>query len=64
MGGLGAAAEIVKVNPAAVLIVSSCYSNNPVLFRHRDYGFPGALVKPFQVEGLVIVLLQAVGKHA
>jgi len=64
MGGLDAAAEILKMDPAAVLIVSSGYSNNPALSWHRDYGFSIALVKPFQMEELVMVLAQAVGKTA
>ena len=42
-------------------IVSSGYSNDPVMGRHREYGFCGVLVKPFQVAGLGAVLHEVLG---
>jgi len=52
MGGLEAASRILAIDPSAKLIVSSGYSNDPVLANHRKYGFVASLVKPFRVEDL------------
>ncbi len=52
MGGKYAAAEILKINPAAKLIVSSGYSNDPVLAHYSDYGFSEVLPKPYRRKEL------------
>jgi PAS domain S-box-containing protein len=53
MGGKEAARIILDTDPNAVLIVSSGYSNDPVIADFRQYGFRGAVVKPFSVTTLV-----------
>jgi signal transduction histidine kinase len=53
MGGKEAARLILEIDPNAVLIVSSGYSNDPVIANFRQYGFRGAVVKPFSVTTLV-----------
>jgi DNA-binding NarL/FixJ family response regulator len=53
MGGKEAARLILEFDPNAVLIVSSGYSNDPVIANFRQYGFRGAVVKPFSVTTLV-----------
>jgi two-component system, cell cycle sensor histidine kinase and response regulator CckA len=35
-----------------VLIVSSGYSSDPVIANHRQYGFSGAISKPFDADTL------------
>jgi CheY-like chemotaxis protein len=52
MGGREAAARILEMDPRAVLVVSSGYSNDPVSAHFRDYGFSGAIPKPFDVRQL------------
>ena len=52
MGGKEAAASIRDIDPGAVLIVSSGYSDDPVTARYRDYGFDGTIPKPFSVGEL------------
>lgn len=47
MGGKDAAGHILEIDPDAVLIVSSGYSNDPVIANFRQFGFKGAVVKPF-----------------
>lgn len=59
MGGLEASAVIRALDPAAVLIVSSGYSNDPVLSDFRKYGFSDSLAKPFRVEDLGAALRRA-----
>jgi CheY-like chemotaxis protein len=52
MGGKEAASLILEIDPDAVLIVSSGYSNDPVIADYRHYGFSGAISKPFDAGTL------------
>ncbi|RKX90571.1 MAG: hypothetical protein DRP59_09660 [Spirochaetes bacterium] len=52
MGGLETIKELKKINPNVRAIVSSGYANSPVLARYTDYGFSGALAKPFHADDL------------
>ncbi|MBC7964210.1 MAG: PAS domain S-box protein [Steroidobacteraceae bacterium] len=63
MGGREAAELIRKLDPAAVLIVSSGYSNDPVMADYGRYGFSGSVVKPYTFEGLLTELSHAM-EHA
>ena len=59
MGGAEAAKIILSYDSKARLIVSSGYSNDPIMAEHKKYGFSGAAVKPYQV-GNMLQLLNAV----
>jgi DNA-binding NarL/FixJ family response regulator len=52
MGGKDAASRILEIDPDAVLIVSSGYSDDPVVANFHHYGFSGVVPKPFDAEGL------------
>jgi CheY-like chemotaxis protein len=52
IGGKEAIDEILKLNPHAKVIVSSGYSADPVMANFTDYGFKGALPKPFTFQGM------------
>ena len=56
MGGKEAARRITEVDPAARLIVSSGYSNDPVMAAHQSFGFRATLVKPYSAAELTRVL--------
>jgi len=56
MGGKEAAQRILALDPKACLIVSSGYSNDPVMAEYRTYGFCGCVNKPYQVAELVQLL--------
>jgi PAS domain S-box-containing protein len=58
MGGKEAAQAILAINPEAKLIVSSGYSNDPIMAHCQEYGFIAAMNKPFQLEDLMDVLNQ------
>jgi PAS domain S-box-containing protein len=59
MGGQEAAAQILARDPQAKLVVSSGYSNDPVLAHHTEYGFLGYLCKPFTRQELLRVVQAA-----
>jgi len=52
MGGREAAAHLLEIDHDAVLIVSSGYSNDPVIANFRSYGFSGVVPKPFTAATL------------
>ena len=52
MGGKEAAQHILSYDPGAKLIVSSGYSNDLALSDYGNYGFCGAVVKPYRVSDL------------
>lgn len=60
MGGKEAGREILKINPAAKVMVSSGYSNDPIMANFQDYGFCSALVKPYRFQELSKVISQLV----
>ena len=52
MGGLDAMAELVRYDPAVRAVVSSGYSNDPVMSEYRRYGFLRMMSKPYRIEDL------------
>ena len=58
MGGKETIKELIKVDPEVKAIVSSGYSNDPIMAKFNDYGFIGVLNKPYNVETLSDALSQ------
>jgi signal transduction histidine kinase/ActR/RegA family two-component response regulator len=56
MGGLEAAAKLRELNPSLKLIVSSGYSEAPVMSHFADYGFDAVILKPWTVKEISEVL--------
>ena len=52
LGGKDTAQQILAIDPQACLIVSSGYSNDPVIAEYSRYGFAGAVVKPYNIDEL------------
>jgi len=61
MGGEDAVKEILAINPEAKILVSSGYSNDPIMANYKDYGFCGAIVKPYQMQELNMILQKVLG---
>ncbi|WP_298272790.1 PAS domain S-box protein [Geobacter sp.] len=61
MGGKEAVAQLRELDPAARVIVSSGYSNDPIMAHYADYGFDGSVSKPYNVEQLGSVLREVLG---
>ena len=60
MGGREAAQRILQIDPSACLIVSSGYSNDPILAEYANHGFRAALTKPYVSDELERILLSVV----
>ncbi len=56
MGGKEAIEKLLLLDQDANVIVSSGYSNDPVMAEYDKYGFKACLKKPFKLEELVTVL--------
>ena len=56
MGGKEAAKHILHADPKAKLIVSSGYSDDPVIGNHERYGFLLSLPKPYRITDMAAVL--------
>jgi len=52
MGGKEAIKKILEIDPDVKGIVSTGYSYDPIVTRFREYGFCGALTKPFSMDEL------------
>ncbi|UCF96356.1 MAG: response regulator [Spirochaetaceae bacterium] len=59
MGGKEAIHRLLEIDPKAVAIISSGYSNDPVMANYRDYGFKEVIGKPFTAEKLSEILWKA-----
>jgi len=56
MGGKETIEKLLQIDPEARAIVSSGYSNDPVMAEYEKYGFRACLKKPFKLEELVAIL--------
>ncbi|MCD6297692.1 MAG: response regulator, partial [Deltaproteobacteria bacterium] len=61
MGGLEAVKGLLAIDPHVKAIVSTGYSNDPVVTDFRRYGFCGALPKPYTMDALSKGLKEALG---
>jgi two-component system, cell cycle sensor histidine kinase and response regulator CckA len=61
MGGKDAVTRLRDLDPSVKAIVSSGYSGDPVIAQYREHGFTGAISKPYVIEELSEVLMQALG---
>jgi signal transduction histidine kinase/CheY-like chemotaxis protein len=58
IGGLETAAKLKQLDPSSKLIVSSGYSEAPVMSRFAEYGFDAVILKPWTVREMSEVLRQ------
>ncbi|MHB9025735.1 MAG: CHASE4 domain-containing protein [Armatimonadota bacterium] len=58
MGGKETVSRLREMDPTVRAVVTSGYSNDPVMSDYAAYGFQGMLVKPFQVDDLQTLVSQ------
>ncbi len=61
IGGEETIRELLKIDPEVQAIVSSGYSNSPILSDHQAYGFKGMVSKPYELADLAVVVDQLLG---
>ncbi len=59
MGGKEAIVEILKIDPNARVIVSSGYSNDPVMSDFRKFGFSYVMPKPYKMKDFELAIENA-----
>ena len=64
MGGKEAVQELLAYDPEAVAIVSSGYSNDPIMSNCEAYGFKGVIKKPYRIEELSDALRDLLSRKA
>jgi PAS domain S-box-containing protein len=60
MGGKEAIIWLKKIDPHVKAVVSSGYSDDPVIANYKDFGFKGVIKKPFDIQQLSQVLREVV----
>ncbi len=61
MGGRECMAELLKIDPEVRAIVSSGYSNDPVMANFRQHGFRAVVPKPYAVSVLAEAIRRVLG---
>ena len=60
LGGKEAVKQLLEVDPKAKVIVSSGYSDDPIMSNYEEYGFKGVAIKPFKIEDLSRTLQEVI----
>jgi PAS domain S-box-containing protein len=64
MGGREALTLLREIDPEVRAIVSSGYSNDPVMANYEEYGFAGVVCKPFRIQDLGLAVRRILEKTA
>ena len=56
MGGEEAIKALLEIDPDARALVSSGYSQDPIMANYKQYGFSGVIAKPFELQKIAVTL--------
>lgn len=62
MGGREAIRKLRDLDPEVKAVVSSGYSNDPIMSDYENFGFKAVIAKPYRIEDLSRVLHEVVGE--
>ena len=62
MGGKECIKRLLEIDPSINAIVSSGYSNDPIMSQYKKFGFKGVITKPYKIEDLSKILFDIVEK--
>ena len=62
LGGKETIARLREIDPGVKAVVSSGYSNDPVMADYREHGFLGVVAKPYLIEELSKVLRRVMAR--
>ncbi len=60
LGGQETLRELLKIDPDVKAVASSGYSINPIMANFKEYGFTGAITKPFKIKELTTLLQKVI----
>ena len=60
MGGATATKKLIEIDPGVKAIVSSGYSNDPIMANFRQYGFVGCIAKPYDIQTVCRILHEVI----
>jgi two-component system, cell cycle sensor histidine kinase and response regulator CckA len=64
MGGKETMARLLEIDPQVKAVVSSGYSDDPIMADFQKYGFSGIIAKPYRISELGKILNQVIMKKA
>jgi PAS domain S-box-containing protein len=56
MGGLECLKALMIIDPCVRAIVSSGYSNDPIISEYKNYGFKGFIAKPYRADDIRLMI--------
>jgi len=56
MGGEYTMQKLLDIDPEVIAIITSGYSNKPIMSEYKKYGFSGAITKPYTMDKLAETL--------
>ncbi len=62
LGGLETLERLQKISPDVKAIVSSGYANSPALANYKEFGFSGAVIKPYGIQDLSRILYEVLNQ--
>ena len=60
MGGKETVQKLIEIDPKVKAIVSSGYSNDPIMANYKEYGIAGVIAKPYRIMELCKTLKEVV----